>query len=128
MSKQNFFSNLVKKNGKLEHSIKTKETIYNKFVDSLPEGTKLEIFVSVSGPKGSNAQIAKIYVMLRELAAEIGYSFEEMKLIIKRKTGLCFNKNGQEYCKSFGDCDKIELNSVIQNIIEIGDELNSNLR
>ena len=66
--------------------------------------------------------------MLRELAAEIGYSFEEMKLIIKRKTGLCFNKNGQEYCKSFGDCDKIELNSVIQNIIEIGDELNSNLR
>lgn len=128
MSKQNFFSNLIKKDGKLVHTIKAREGIYNKFVDSLPEGTKLEIFVSVSGPKGSNAQIAKIYVMLRELAAEIGYSFEEMKLIIKRKTGLCFNKNGQEYCKSFGDCDKIELNSVIQNIIEIGDELNSNLR
>ena len=76
MSKQNFFSNLFKKDGKLVHTIKAREGIYNKFVDSLPEGTKLEIFVSVSGPKGSNAQIAKIYVMLRELAAEIGYSFE----------------------------------------------------
>jgi len=128
MSKQNFFSNLIKKDGKLEHTIKARETIYNKFVDSLPEGTKIEIFVSVTGPKGSNAQIAKIYVMLRELAAEIGYSLEEMKLIVKRKSGLCFNRDGQEYCKSFGECDKSELNAVIQNIIEIGDGVGSNLR
>lgn len=128
MSKQNFFSNLIKKDGELKHTIKARETIYNKFVDSLPEGTKVEIFVSVTGPKGSNAQIAKIYVMLRELAAEIGYSLEEMKLIVKRKSGLCFNRDGQEYCKSFGDCDKTELNSVIQNIIEIGDNVGSNLR
>tara|TARA_R110001592_G_scaffold315323_2_gene591301 strand:+ start:89726 stop:90112 length:387 start_codon:yes stop_codon:yes gene_type:complete len=128
MSKQNFFSNLVKKDGKLQHNIKARETIYNKFVDSLPEGAKVEMFVSVSGPKGSNAQLAKVYVMLRELAAEIGYSLEEMKLIIKRKSGLCFNKDGQEYCKSFGDCDKTEMNSVIQNIIDLGDDLGSNLR
>jgi len=128
MSKQNFFSNLIKKDGELKHTIKARETIYNKFVDSLPEGTKVEIFVSVTGPKGSNAQIAKIYVMLRELAGEIGYSLEEMKLIVKRKSGLCFNRDGQEYCKSFGDCDKTELNSVIQNIIEIGDNIGSNLR
>lgn len=128
MSKQNFFSNLIKKDGKLEHSIKARETIYNKFVEGLPEGTKVEIFVSVIGPKGSNAQIAKIYVMLRELANELGYSIEEIKLIIKRKTGLCFNRDGQEYCKSFGDCDKSELNAVIQNIIEIGDDVGSNLR
>jgi|TARA_R110000744_G_scaffold34673_1_gene80618 hypothetical protein len=128
MSKQNFFSNLVKKDGKLQHNVKARETIYNKFVDSLPEGAKVEMFVSVSGPKGSNAQLAKVYVMLRELAAEIGYSLEEMKLIVKRKSGLCFNKDGQEYCKSFGDCDKTEMNAVIQNIIDIGDDLGSNLR
>jgi len=128
MSKQNFFSNLVKRDGKLQHSIKARETIYDKFVDSLPEGSKVEMFVSVSGPKGSNAQLAKVYVMLRELAAEIGYSLEEMKLIIKRKSGLCFNRDGQEYCKSFADCDKDEMNAVIQNIIEIGDDVGSNLR
>ena len=126
--KQNLFSNLTKKDGKLEYNIKTQEKIYNTFVDELPEGAKVEIFVSVSGDNGTNAQIAKIHVSIRQLANEIGYSFREMKLQIKRRSGLCFNKNGSEYCKSFGDCSKEELNSVIQEIIELGDELGSNLR
>ncbi len=126
--KQNLFSNLTKKDGKLEYNIKTQEKIYNTFVDELPEGAKVEIFVSVSGDNGTNAQIAKIHVSIRQLANEIGYSFSEMKLQIKRRSGLCFNKNGSEYCKSFGDCSKEELNSVIQEIIELGDELGSNLR
>tara|TARA_R110001592_G_scaffold34077_3_gene117371 strand:- start:3270 stop:3653 length:384 start_codon:yes stop_codon:yes gene_type:complete len=126
--KQNLFSNLTKKDGKLEYNIKAQETIYNKFIDSLPEGAKVEVFVSVSGDNGTNAQIAKIHVSIRQLANDVGYSFSEMKLQIKRRSGLCFNKNGGEYCKSFGDCSKEELNSVIQEIIELGDELGSNLR
>ena len=128
MSKQNLFSNLTKKDGKLEYNIKAQEKIYNTFVDDLPEGTKVEIFVSVSGDNGTNAQIAKIHVMIRQLANDIGYSFGEMKLQIKRKAGLCFNKNGGEYCKSFGDCSRDELSSVIQEIIELGDDVGSNLR
>jgi hypothetical protein len=128
MSKQNLFSNLTKKNGKLEYNIKAQEKIYNTFVDDLPEGSKVEIFVSVSGDNGTNAQIAKIHVMIRQLANDIGYSFGEMKLQIKRKAGLCFNKNGEEYCKSFGDCSRDELSSVIQEIIELGDDVGSNLR
>ena len=128
MSKQNFFSNLIKKDGELQHGIKAKQKVYNKFVKDLPEGSKVEVFYSVSGPKGSNAQLAKVYVMLRELAAEIGYSLEEMKLIVKRKSGLCFNRDGQEYCKSFGECDKQEMSTVIQTIIDCGDEVGSNLR
>jgi|TARA_R110002020_G_scaffold1639_1_gene7429 hypothetical protein len=126
--KQNLFSNLTKRNGKLEYNIKAQETIYNKFVDSLPEGSKIEMFISVSGDNGTNAQIAKIHVSIRELANELGYSFSEMKLQIKRMSGLCFNKNGGEYCKSFGDCSKDELNSVIQEVIQLGDEVGSNLR
>ena len=128
MSKQNLFSNLIKKNGKLKYNIKAQETIYNKFVDDLPEGTRIEIFVSVSGDDGTLAQIAKIHVMIRQLANEIGYTFTEMKLQIKRRSGLCMNQDGTEYCKSFGDCSKMELSSVIQEIIELGDELGSNLR
>ena len=93
MSKQNLFSNLIKKDGKLVYNIKLQETNYNKFVDSLPEGAKVEIFVSVSGDNGTNAQIAKIHVSIRQLANDIGYSFSEMKLQIKRRAGLCFNKN-----------------------------------
>tara|TARA_R110002020_G_scaffold6077_1_gene25410 strand:- start:1695 stop:2078 length:384 start_codon:yes stop_codon:yes gene_type:complete len=126
--KKNLFSNLTKKDGKLAYNIKAQEKIYNSFVEDLPEGTKVEIFVSVSDGNGTNAQIAKIHVSIRQLANEVGYSFSEMKLLVKRKAGLCFNKNGTEYCKSFGDCSKEELNSVIQEIIELGDELGSNLR
>tara|TARA_R110001583_G_scaffold101748_2_gene248228 strand:- start:676 stop:1062 length:387 start_codon:yes stop_codon:yes gene_type:complete len=128
MSKQNLFSNLTKKDGELVYNIKAQEKIYNTFVDDLPEGSKVEIFVSVSGDNGTNAQIAKIHVMIRQLANDIGYSFGEMKLQIKRKAGLCFNKNGGEYCKSFGDCSRDELSSVIQEIIELGDDVGSNLR
>ena len=126
--KANLFANLTKRDGKLEYNIKAQETIYNKFVEDLPEGAKVEIFVSISGDNGTNAQIAKIHVSIRQLANDLGYSFSEMKLLIKRKAGLCFNKNGTEYCKSFGDCSKEELNSVIQEIIELGDEVGSNLR
>ena len=128
MSKQNFFSTLIKKNGKMEHSIKARETIYNNFIKELPEGSKVEVFYSVSGSKGSNAQLAKIHVMIRELADQLGYSFPEMKLVIKRKAGLCFNGDGQEYCKSFAECDKKEMSSVIQTIIDCGDIVGSNLR
>ena len=126
--KANLFANLTKRDGKLEYNVKAQEIIYNKFVEDLPEGAKVEIFISISGDNGTNAQIAKIHVSIRQLANDLGYSFSEMKLLIKRKAGLCFNKNGTEYCKSFGDCSKEELNSVIQEIIELGDEVGSNLR
>ena len=126
--KANLFANLTKRDGKLEYNIKAQENIYNKFVEDLPEGAKVEIFVSISGDNGTNAQIAKVHVSIRQLANDLGYAFSEMKLLIKRKAGLCFNKNGTEYCKSFGDCSKEELNSVIQEIIELGDEVGSNLR
>jgi hypothetical protein len=126
--KANLFANLTKRDGKLEYNVKAQETIYNKFIEDLPEGAKVEIFVSISGDNGTNAQIAKIHVSIRQLANDLGYSFSEMKLLVKRKAGLCFNKNGTEYCKSFGDCSKEELNSVIQEIIELGDEVGSNLR
>ena len=126
--KQNLFSNLTKKNNKLEYNIKAQERIFNKFVEDLPEGAKVEIFVSVSGDNGTNAQIAKIHVMIRQLADDLGYSFSEMKLQIKRQAGLCFNKGGSEYCKSFCDCSKLELSSVIQELIKTGDDVGSNLR
>ena len=128
MSKQNLFSNLTKKDGKLIYNIKAQETIYNKFVEELPEGAKVEIFVSISNDDGSTAQIAKIHAMIRELANTIGYTFSEMKLQVKRQAGLCFNKGGSEYCKSFAECSKSELNLVIQELIEIGDFSNVNLR
>ena len=126
--KQNFFSILKKVDGELVHTIKAKGTLYDNWVKELPEGTKVEIFVSVSGEDGTNAQLAKVHAMIRQLANDIGYTFSEMKLQVKRKTGLCFVRDKQEYCKSFKDCSKSELNLVIQELIEMGDFSGSNLR
>lgn len=126
--KNNFFSILKKVDGELIHTIKAKGTLYESWIKELPEGTKVEIFVSVAGEDGTNAQLAKIHAMIRELANEIGHTFQELKLEVKRKTGLCFVKDKQEYCKSFKDCSKQELNLVIQSLIEIGDFTGVNLR
>ena len=126
--KNNFFSILKKKDGELIHTIKAKGTLYKNWIKELPEGTKVEIFVSVSGEDGTNAQLAKVHAMIRQLANDIGYTFSEMKLQVKRKTGLCFVRDKQEYCKSFKDCSKQELNLVIQSLIEMGDFTGLNLR
>ena len=126
--KNNISTNLTKRDGKLEFNIKAQEKKYNKFIEDLPEGTKIEMFVSVSTEKGSNAQLARVHVMIRELANTLGYTFEEVKLLIKRKAGLCYRKDNEEYCKSFADCDKEELNLCIQALLEYGDFSNTNLR
>jgi len=126
--KDNIFIGMTKKADKLDFNIKVMETRYNKFVDSLPEGAKVEMFISVSTDKGTNAQLARVHVMIRELANTLGYTFEEVKLLCKRKAGLCYRKDNEEYCKSFADCDKAELNLVIQALLAYGDFSNTNLR
>jgi hypothetical protein len=126
--KDSLFIQCTVKNGALDFPIKAVGNKYQKFLNDLPEGAQLEIFIGVSGDKGSNPQLARLHAMIREIAQEIGYTFEEAKLVVKRKAGLCFTKNKEEYCKSFGECDKDELNLAIQACIEIGDFSGMQLR
>ena len=119
--KDNLFVKASVKDGKLYFPIKAMGTKYRKFFEQLQDNYKLEIFIGVSGIKGSNPQLARLHAMIREIAQEIGYTFEEAKIQVKRSSGLCFVKDKQEYCKSFADCDKDELNLAIQSCIEIGD-------
>jgi len=126
--KNSLFVQCNVKNGVLVFPIKAIGNKYQKFLSDLPEEAKLEIFIGVSGDKGSNPQLARLHAMIREIAQEIGYTFEEAKLNVKRKAGLCFTKNKEEYCKSFGKCDKDELNLAIQACIEIGDFTGMQLR
>jgi hypothetical protein len=126
--KDSLFIQCTVKNGALDFPIKAVGNKYQKFLNDLPEGAQLEIFIGVSGDKGSNPQLARLHAMIREIAQEIGYTFEEAKLVVKRKAGLCFTKNKEEYCKSFGQCDKNELNLAIQACIEIGDFSGMQLR
>ena len=126
--KNNFFSIMKKVGNELTHTIKAKGTLYDNWVKELPEGTKVEIFVSIAGEDGTNAQLAKVHAMIRDLANEVGHTFQEMKLESNRKAGLFFVRYKLEYCKSFKDCSKQELNLVIQALIEIGDFTGVNLR
>jgi hypothetical protein len=47
-----------------------------------------------------------------------------MKTIIKQHSGLCYDADGAEYCKSFADCSKMELVLAIEACIQIGKEFN----
>ena len=119
--KDSLYIKCTVKDGALDFPNKGTKGKFDRFIKNLPDATKLEMFISASSSNGSLPQLARVHAMIREIANEIGYTFEEMKLTVKRQTGMCIVKNGVEYCKSFADCDKAELNMVIQTCIEIGD-------
>ena len=98
--KNNIFVKAKKQDGEIKYPVKAQGTRYENFLKDIPDGANIEIFVSISTEsKGSNAQLARVHAMIRELANDLGYTFEEVKLMVKRHTGLCFNQDGQEYCK-----------------------------
>ncbi len=119
--KDNIFIKLSVKDGKLDFPMKAQKTRLDTFLKNTPDGSKLEMFIGVTTDKGSNPQLARVHAMIRQMANDLGYTFEEIKLQVKRKAGLCFTRNKVEYCKSFADCDKEDLNLAIQACIEIGD-------
>ena len=122
MSQQDniFNAKLIKVDGKLIHVNKGTEAIYNEFVKSLEEGQEVTVFFEANKDDGTNDQLAKIHVCIRKLASEIGYTFEEMKLELKRKAGLVY----KDHVKSFADCSKEELGLVIEAIKEAGEMVN----
>jgi len=125
-----YTSKLKKVNGKLTQPDKNK-ILFEQFVKSLPEGTEVEMFMNIVTDNGSLAQISKVHTCIRVLAQESGYTFEEMKLLVKQRSGLCLvfieGEISQEICKSFGECTKEELSMAIQACIEIGEIYNINL-
>ncbi len=126
--KNHLYINATVVNGELKFKSKFAENRFKKFFSKFPDDSKIEIFASINSKKGALSQLAKVHASIRELASDLGYTFEEMKLQVKRKTGLCFVKDNAEYCKSFGDCDHEELNLAIQACIELGDFNGLNLR
>ena len=118
------YTGLLKKEGdQLIYTNSADETKYKMFRDNLPEGTLVEVYMDIQSDNGSLAQLAKIHAMIRQLCTHTGDSFEDMKLIVKKRAGLCIEKelDGSRflYCKSFADVSKEELSLTIQAIQEI---------
>lgn len=122
-----FSFKLTKKNGNLVHINESTKISYQLFLDKLQEGQEVEVFMGLTSDNGSLAQLAKVHACIRELAKECGYTFDEMKFIVKKHSGLCYDGGGAEYCKSFKDCSKEELAMAIESAIELGRDLNINL-
>jgi hypothetical protein len=122
-----FSFKLTKKNGNLVHINESTKISYQLFLDKLQDGQEVEVFMGLTSDNGSLAQLAKVHACIRELAKECGYTFDEMKFIVKKHSGLCYDGGGAEYCKSFKDCSKEELAMAIESAIELGKDLNINL-
>lgn len=119
-----FTSRYIKKDGKLFNVNPKSGAAYQLFVDSLKEGDVVEMYMSLEMSAGSLAQLAKIHAMCRTLANHIGETFEDMKLLIKKKAGLITQTDSDINVKSFATCSRDELNLAIQAAIEIGQQVN----
>jgi hypothetical protein len=87
------------------------------FIKGLSDGEKLLVTYEVQTEDASYAQISKVHKHIRELANYTGDSFEDTKLQVKLRAGLCTDTN----CKSFSECSKEELSMAIQASLEIGE-------
>ena len=129
MSKHLYFSGkLVKKEGRLRLVNSGLAGQFESFVGHMDEGELVDVFYEVNHDDGTLPQLAKLHVLIKQLAIHTGYSVDDMKLLIKDKAGLCIARelSGREYflAKSFGECSKEELSLAIQACIELGEEVN----
>jgi hypothetical protein len=118
---------LTKKGGKLVFSTPQDKLAYALLMQKLAEGESVEMYIDLANADHSKAQLAKIHACIRELAKESGYTFEEMKLLVKKQAGLCIENGTSLECKSFADCSKDEISLAIEACIEIGRYYNLNL-
>jgi hypothetical protein len=117
-----FSGKFIKTDGKLTYAEPKDKLAYELFIAKIPEGQKVEMYIDLANADHSKAQLAKVHACIRELAKESGYTFEEMKTIIKIEAGLCFETDGLTECKSFVDCSKDELMLAIEACLQIGRE------
>lgn len=123
-----FTGKYEKRNGVLRPVSSAVSKQHELFVSNIPEGSIVECFYEVQHDDGTLPQLAKLHVVIRQLATHVGETVENMKLLVKDRAGLCISREvaGKEYflAKSFGECSKEELSLAIQAAIEIGEDVN----
>lgn len=117
---QNISVKFGKHNGELKPLTVHDSAQYFEFKKQLAEGEIVELYITKieNENDATLGQIAKIHAMIRDLARETGYTFDEMKKTVKEKAGL-IDPASKDY-KSFAKCSKQEISDAIQTCIEIG--------
>jgi hypothetical protein len=127
MSKH-FSARYVKKSGVLKFTTMSQARQFEVFLGHIEEGKLVEVFFEVTHDDGTLPQLAKLHVLIKQLAMHTGNTVEDMKILIKDRAGLCIIReiSGKEYflAKSFGECSREELSLAIQACIELGEEVN----
>lgn len=125
---KHFFAKYVKRRGELEFNSMAQARQFEAFLANIPEGHIVEVFYEMTHDDGTLPQLAKLHVLIKQLAMHTGNTVDDMKILIKDKAGLCIIRevSGKEYflAKSFGECSKEELSLAIQACIEVGEEVN----
>ena len=95
------------------------------FLDSIPDGAKIECYYSVilDPREKSLGQLAKVHVLIKQLAQDTGHTVGEIKDVIKDRSGIVDVATGE--VKSFRDCSKTELSTATQECINLGNEVGS---
>jgi hypothetical protein len=117
-----FSGRFIKKGGKLIFDHPKDKLAYEIFVEKIPEGQVVDMYIDVVGLDHSKAQLAKVHACIRELAKESGYTFDEMKCLVKDHAGLAYKEGMMITYKSFADCSKDELMLAIEACLQIGKE------
>jgi hypothetical protein len=127
MSKH-FLTKYVKRYGQLEFTSHAQARQFEEFLSHVEQGSIVDVFYEVTHDDGTLPQLAKLHVLIKQLATHTGYTVDDMKLLVKDKAGLCLVRevSGKEYflAKSFGECSKEELSLAIQACIALGEEVN----
>jgi hypothetical protein len=114
---------LEKRNNELYVANEISKTKLDLFIKGFSEGEQVFVTYEVASSSGNYAQLSKLHKCIREVANFTGNSFEDIKLQVKMRAGLCTGND----CRSFGECSVQELSLAIQAIIEIGDIVGFNL-
>jgi hypothetical protein len=123
---QNTTIEVEKHAGKLTAS-STEKIKLQAFLDSIPDGSKVEVYYSlVLDPREKSlGQLAKVHVLIKQIATDTGNTVGTIKDEVKQRAGLIDVSTGE--VKSFKGCSKSELSTAIQECINLGNEVGSYL-
>ncbi len=96
------------------------------FAAGAKKGQELEAYITaINGDDKTAGQLAKVHALIRELANSTGHTTQEIKLLIKERTGLRVpaSDTTEASYKSFGICNKQEMSNAIEECIALGHDL-----
>lgn len=117
-----------KENGKLVCIDGLMKHRLNEFVKNLSPDDHIECIFEAVEPNNTKAQLAKIHVMIKEIADETGEDQKETKKNIKDRCGMTHYIDGKKVYKSFADQSREELSNVIEKLYLLGEFLGINFK